>query len=143
MGGRKKQPIEDVVEEDGEKKVVVVKTPNFPWDNKLESFFLELILQGIRAGLRSGGHFKNQFWHDCVAMFKNSGHPVPSLEQLNSKRNTWLARWRCFHRLLEMSGWNFDGNNWNDHSQRVRLGGTETSRQTGWLVSEESDEVAS
>ena len=108
MGGRKKQPIEVEEGEGVEKKVVVKKAPPYRWTEVIERFFLTLILEGIKVGLRSGGHFKNQFWHDCIAIFQSNGHPVPSVDQLNSKRNTWLARWKTFHRLLNMSGWNFN-----------------------------------
>ena len=108
MGGRKKQPVKGEGEVGEGLKKKVERVPNYPWTDEREKFYLDLIIQGIVAGLRSRGHFKHQFWNDCIAKFKIETHPIPLLQQLNAKRNTLLARWKCFHRLLNLSGWNFN-----------------------------------
>ena len=82
MGGRKKQL---VVVEEGEGSEKKEKILNYPWTEQIKKFFLDLIVQRINGGLHSGGHFKNQFWNDCIAKIRNEKYLVPLLSQLNSK----------------------------------------------------------
>jgi hypothetical protein len=69
MGGRKKKIGANT---DGE-VVEREKKPQYCWSSEMESFNLNLIIQGIRAGKRQDGHWKDQFWHDCVNTFANNG----------------------------------------------------------------------
>jgi Myb/SANT-like DNA-binding domain len=105
MGNRRKP---DVVDLEGGGVTRPDRRAAYAWNEKTERFFIDLIVQGIRAGKRHAGHFKDQFWKDCITLFETNNLPVPALDTLNSKRSVWLKKWKTFHRLIQLSGWGFD-----------------------------------
>jgi hypothetical protein len=81
--------------------------PNDPyiWREEEERFYLDYMLQGIAQGLRPSGTFKGDFWPACATAFGAAGFRIPSLAQLNNKRNGWRTKWSLWVQLKEQSGW--------------------------------------
>jgi hypothetical protein len=104
MGGRRIHPITD---EHGNLIPIERRAP-YQWTEAAEQLYLNLIIQGIRDGRRVGGHFKDQFWRDCLPPFAQQGLVMPTVDILNSKRTQWLKRWKTFTRLINLSGWGYN-----------------------------------